>query len=363
MLTSVPVSAIFLVVGIAVFIVMCMKGAGTIPSAIVGAFIIAFASNPGLFESMFNSFLTGAAGFLKIMLLNFAAGAIFGGLLNATGCADRIGLFFARKMGVHLTFVSIYVLVLLLASAGVSPVLVVSFVSFGLLRQLNLPRYIGLVACMGSTLSAAFSPAGINLILSGYLGTSIYGAPLLTPILALVNLVLLHIYIMGLVKQARAKNIGYDPMANEAQPRSAEDLPSLAISLIPVLFVIVWCFVMINVFGWMSAHAGVTGMLIASLFIYIVLHKNIKGNKFAILDTSVKPVVNALVCSCAAVGFASVVQNTSCFQAIVQAVTNWNISTYAIAVIGTAIFAAICADANGGASAFLSIMGERMLAT
>lgn len=362
---SVAVSALFLAVGIAIFIIMCMKGAGTIPSAIVGAFIIAFATNTGVFESMFNSFLSGAAGFLKIMLLNFAAGALFGGLLNATGCADRIGLFFAKKMGVHLTFISIYVLVLLLASAGVSPVLVVSFVSFGLLRQLNLPRYIGMVACMGSTLSAAFSPAGINLIICGYLGTSIYGAPLLTTICALANLVLLHVYVMWLVKKARAKGIGYDPMPNEANMKAREEgeLPSLWISLLPVVFVIVWCFVMINAFQWRSAHAGVTGMLIASLFLYIALNKRIKGNKFVILDNSVKPVVYALVCSCSAVGFASVVQNTSCFQAIVNGVTSWDISMYAIAVIGTAIFAAICADANGGASAFLAIMGERMLAS
>ena len=179
MLTSIPVSAIFVIVGIAVFIVMCMKGAGTIPSAIVGAIIVAIASNAGFFASMFDSFLTGAAGFLKIMLLTFASGAIFGGLLNATGCADRIGLFFANKAGVNLSFISMYVLVILLASAGVSPILVVAFVSFGMLRQLNLPRYIGLIACMGSTLSVPFAPTGINMICAGLMGTSIYSAPVL----------------------------------------------------------------------------------------------------------------------------------------------------------------------------------------
>lgn len=363
MLTSVPVSAIFLIIGIAIFVIMCMKGTGTITAAIVGAFIIAIASNPGVFESIFTSFLAGASNFLKIMLLNFAAGAIFGGLLNATGCADRIGMFFARKAGVNLSFISIYVLVLLLASAGVSPVVVVSFVSFGMLRQLDLPRHIGFVACMGSTLSAAFSPTGINMIVANFLGTSIYAAPLLTVILALLNLVLLHIYVMWLVKRARAKNIGYDPMASEPKTRDAEELPGLAISLAPVIFVIVWCYVMINLFHWASAQAAVIGLLIASLFVYIVLHKNIKGDKFNVLDNSVKPVVYALVSSCAAVGFASVVQNTSVFEAIVSAVTSWDISAYAIAVIGVAIFAAICADANGGASSFLAIMGERLLAT
>lgn len=361
MLTSIPVSAIFVIVGIAVFIVMCMKGAGTIPSAIVGAIIVAIASNAGFFASMFDSFLTGAAGFLKIMLLTFASGAIFGGLLNATGCADRIGLFFANKAGVNLSFISMYVLVILLASAGVSPILVVAFVSFGMLRQLNLPRYIGLIACMGSTLSVPFAPTGINMICAGLMGTSIYSAPVLSVALCLLNLVLLHLYVLYLVKKARARGIGYDPMANEPQARKAEELPGLAISLAPVIFVIVWCFVTINVFHWSSLSAGVTGMLIAALFLFIVLNKNIKGNKFAILDTSVKPVVYALVCSCSAVGFASVVKTTSVFEAIVGGVSRWNISPYAIAVIGAAIFAAICADANGGASSFLAIMGERLV--
>ena len=365
MLTSVVVSAIALILGIVIFMYMCMKGSGTIIAAIIASVIVGITTNVGLIESLFTSFISGAANFMQNMLLIFVAGAVFGGLLNATGCSDRIGITFAKLLGDKKIFILIYLLVIVLQMAGVQPALVISFISFGMLRQLNLPRYIAMVACMGSSFVVLFGPASTNMIASGFLGTSIYTEPVFTIVIAAIHLVLIHLYVTYLIREARKKGIGYDPLENESiiKTREESELPCFILAIAPVLFVIAWCLITINCFGWVSGHAGVSGMLIAGLFLFIVLGKNIKGRKLAVLEGTVKPIIYALICSCAAVGFASVVQNTSVFQAIISSANNWGISGYVLAVIGTMLFSAVCADGNAGSAAFLSIMSQKLIAS
>ena len=365
MLSSIAVSAIALVLGIVIFMYMCMKGSGTVIAAIVASVIVGITTTTGLFESMFTSFLSGAAGFLQNMLLVFVAGAVFGGLLNATGCSDRIGTTFAKLLGEKNIFILIYLLVIVLQMAGVMPALVISFISFGMLRQLNLPRYIAMTACMGSSFVVLFGPASTNMIASGMLGTSIYTEPVFTIVVAVIHLVLVHLYVMYLIRDARKKGIGYDPMENEAllKTRDESELPPFILAILPVVFVIAWCLITINCFGWVSSHAAVSGMLIAGLFVFIVLGKNIKGRKFEVLEGTAKPIIYALICSCAAVGFASVVQNTAAFQAVVGSVNKWGMSGYVFAVLGVAIFSAVCADGNAGTASFLAIMGKQLTAS
>lgn len=365
MLTSVAVSAIAIILGIIIFMFLCMKGTGTVIAAVVASVIVGITTSAGLFESLFSSFLTGAAGFLQNMFLVFVAGAVFGGLLNATGCSDRIGITFAKLLGEKNIFILIYLLVIVLQMAGVQPAIVISFISFGMLRQLNLPRYIAMVACMGASFVVLFGPASTNMIASAALGTSIYTEPIFTIIIAIIHLCLIHLYVMYLVKDARKKGIGYDPMENEQllTTRNEAELPSFPVAILPVIFVIAWCLISINCFGLSSSYAGVSGMLIAAVFLFIVLGKNIKGRKFEVLEGTAKPIIYALICSCAAVGFASVVQNTAAFQAIISNVTKWGISGYLLAVLGTALFSMVCADGNAGSGAFLAVMGQNLLSS
>ncbi len=364
-LSSVPVSLIAVIIGVAIFMLMCLRGSGTIPAAIVASLLVALCTQVGFVQSMFTTFLEGAAGFLQMMMLVFCVGGIFGGLLNATGCSDRIGIALAKTLGEKNIFIFIYVMAIVLQMAGVQPVVVISFLSFGMLRQLNLPRYIAMVACMGTSFVVLFNPTSTNVVVSNILGTTIYSQPLYAIILAAVQVVLIHLYVLHLIKDARKKGIGYDPMDNEdaLKARDESELPNLGVAFTPVIFVIVWCLVTINVFGFASATAAVTGMLIASLFIFVVLGKNIKGRRFEVLEGSARPILFALMSSCAAVGFASVVQETAVFQALINNISNVGINGYIIAIVGTMIFCAICADGNAGAAAFLGVMKEPLMNT
>ena len=112
-MTSIAVSAIAIVIGIAVFMFLCMRGTGTVIAGVIAAIIVGVTTQTGIVTSLFTTFLSGAAGFLQNMLLVFAAGAVFGGLLNATGCSDRIGITFANLMGEKNIFILIYILVII----------------------------------------------------------------------------------------------------------------------------------------------------------------------------------------------------------------------------------------------------------
>lgn len=362
-LQSVPISAIAVVLGIAIFMFLCLKGIGTVLSGVIAAAFVGITAYSGIVNSLFTSFLSGAATFLQAMLLVFVAGATFGGMLNATGCSDRIGITMAKLLGDKNIFILIYVLCIVLQMAGVQPVLVISFISFGMLRKLDLPRYIAMVATMGASFLVLFGPASTNMVASNALGTSIYTKPVYTIIVAIFYLALLHCYVLYLVRDARKKGKGYDPMPNEGEMKLKDEskLPSFGFAIAPVIFVIAWCLVMINVFGWASGTAGVSGMLIAAFFLLFTRGKYIEGNKFKVMENAAKPVLYALICSCCAVGFATVVQDTAVFDAIIGSITKWGLSGYLIAILGTVLFSAICADGNAGASSFLGSMGETLM--
>lgn len=81
-MTSIILSAIGLILAIAVFIILCMKGTGAIFASVIATMIIAVTANGGFTENFFTVFMTGTMGFMQNMLLLFITGALFGGLLN-----------------------------------------------------------------------------------------------------------------------------------------------------------------------------------------------------------------------------------------------------------------------------------------
>ena len=72
-----------------------------------------------------------------------------------------------------------------------------------------------------------------------------------TIVVAVIHLVLVHLYVMYLIRDARKKGIGYDPMENEAllKTRDESELPPFILAILPVVFVIAWCLITINCFG------------------------------------------------------------------------------------------------------------------
>lgn len=366
-MSTVPLSAIAIILAIALFVFLCMKGTNAIVVCCLSAALVALFAIGGFEENFFNVFMSGTMGFMQNMLLIYISGAIFGGILNASGCNDRIGRTMVKLFGQKNVCYIIMVFAMIIAFCGVSPIVIVSYLAFGLLKQANLPRYIGMVAMAGAmVLTQQVIPghAGLaNVIPTTFLGTNLYAAPLMGIPCAILGFLLVALYVHHLVKQAVAQGKGYDPMPGDNQElRPDDDIPPFFVAVLPILFIVIFCFVSILGFGMNSVNAVVYAGFGAAILCFVTCFKYIHSNKFTVWHEALMQLIPVFIATPIVVGFASVVQNTECFNAITGAIMNMNMNPYVLIVIGTTLMCIMCADCLGGSATFLALMGQQVVA-
>ena len=368
-MSSVAISAIGLILAIAVFMFLCMKGTGAIFASVIATMIVALTANGGFIENFFTVFMSGTMGFMQNMLLLFISGALFGGLLNVTGCNDRIGRTLTKLFGEKNVIYIIMIFAMVIAATGASPIIIVAYLAVGLCKSVNLPRYVGMCAMAGTMIMTQnilpVSGTIGNLIPTMFLGTTIYAAPLMGIIAFVVGLPLNILYVHWLVKDAKAKGRGYDPMPGEADMnlRSEDDTPSFFVSILPIVFIIAFCFIAVLGFGMDSSQAVIYASLLGALLMLVTCRNYIhEKNKFVLVGNSISFMMPIVIGTSIVVGFASVVANTEVYNAVVAWIMGLDMNPYVLVVIGTTLMCILCADCLGGSSSFLALMSERILA-
>lgn len=366
---SIAISAIGLVVAIVVFIVLCMKGTGAIFASVISTMIIALCANGGFTQNFFTTFMSGTMDFMSNMLLLFITGALFGGLLNVTGCNDSIGRTLTKVFGERNVIYIIMVFAMVVAATGASPIIIVAYLAVGLMKSVNMPRYVGMCAMAGTMIMTqnVLPVSGTigNLIPTFFLGTTIYAAPLMGIIAFLVGMPLNILYVNYLVRDAKKKGWGYDPMPGEENMglRGEDDTPPFAIAILPIIFIIAFCFIAVLAFGMNSSQAVIYASLLGALLMLVTCNKYIHAeNKFKVLGDSISFMMPIVIGTSIVVGFATVVANTAVYGAVVGWIMGLNMNPYVLVVIGTTLICILCADCLGGSSSFLALMGEKILA-
>lgn len=368
-MSSVAISAIGLILAIAVFMFLCMKGTGAIFASVIATMIVALTANGGFIENFFTVFMSGTMGFMQNMLLLFISGALFGGLLNVTGCNDRIGRTLTKLFGEKNVIYIIMIFAMVIAATGASPIIIVAYLAVGLCKSVNLPRYVGMCAMAGTMIMTQnilpVSGTIGNLIPTMFLGTTIYAAPLMGIIAFVVGLPLNILYVHWLVKDAKAQGRGYDPMPGEADMnlRSEDDTPSFFVSILPIVFIIAFCFIAVLGFGMDSSQAVIYASLLGALLMLVTCRNYIhEKNKFVLVGNSISFMMPIVIGTSIVVGFASVVANTEVYNAVVAWIMGLDMNPYVLVVIGITLMCILCADCLGGSSSFLALMSERILA-
>ena len=368
-MSSVAISAIGLILAIAVFMFLCMKGTGAIFASVIATMIVALTANGGFIENFFTVFMSGTMGFMQNMLLLFISGALFGGLLNVTGCNDRIGRTLTKLFGEKNVIYIIMIFAMVIAATGASPIIIVAYLAVGLCKSVNLPRYVGMCAMAGTMIMTQnilpVSGTIGNLIPTMFLGTTIYAAPLMGIIAFVVGLPLNILYVHWLVKDAKAQGRGYDPMPGEADMnlRSEDDTPSFFVSILPIVFIIAFCFIAVLGFGMDSSQAVIYASLLGALLMLVTCRNYIhEKNKFVLVGNSISFMMPIVIGTSIVVGVASVVANTEVYNAVVAWIMGLDMNPYVLVVIGTTLMCILCADCLGGSSSFLALMSERILA-
>lgn len=368
-MTSVPLSLLLIIASIVTFIVLCYKGLSPIVSALIATAIVAIADTNGFKFGYFTMFPMVTTGFMQYMLLPFLTGAIFGTLMNSSGCNAKFGTWLVSKAGPRLAPYTLALLTVILLLGGVmSYVFVVAYLSFGILKAANLPRVVGL------TIMSGYMPIGMillcgatttQLIPTQFLGTTIYAGLPMGVVMSIVCAIMVTIYVEALIRACRKDGKGWDGTEEmEAQMSFNEaDLPSLISAILPIVIVVVGCIVLINVFKIDSTASIVIAQAAASVLILAMNWNRIKENKLKVLSEGAQAALVPLVGSSLVVGFAGVVGNTAAYGAMVNWVSTLQINPYVLTIVGTALCCAICADAMGGLSAFFTVMAPTLIAS
>lgn len=368
-MTSIPLSLILIVASIACFIVLCYKGMSPIASALICTAIVSLADVGGFSNGFFTIFPAATTGFMQFMLLPFLTGAVFGTLMNASGCNEKLGRWLVAKAGPRFAPYTLALLTVILLLGGVmSYVFVVAYLSFGILKAANLPRVVGL------TIMSGYMPIGMillcgatttQLIPTQFLGTNIYAGLPLGVVMSIICIVMVTIYVEALIRACRKDNLGWDGTAEQSGETNftEADLPSLLSAALPVIIVVGGCLILINAFSVDSMIAIVAAQSVAAVVILAMNWGRIKENKLKLLTEGAHAALVPLVGSSLVVGFAAVVADTAAYNGLIEWVSTLQINPYALTVVGTALCCAICADAMGGLSAFFTIMAPQLLAS
>lgn len=222
-------------------------------------------------------FMTSTGGFIITFFPLFLLGAVFGKLMDDSGCALSIANWIVGKLGADRSILAIILSCAILTYGGIS-LFVVAFaiapIGAALFRQAAVPkRLLPAAIALGSftfTMTALpGTPAIQNAIPMPYFGTTPFAAPGLGIISGLIMFVLGLAWLTREAKRAKAAGEGYgdhedalpqpdkemreqadlegfDVMELEGEAPGARELPPFVVAFVPIVLVILVNFVSIR---------------------------------------------------------------------------------------------------------------------
>ena len=364
---TVPVSLIMILICVALLIYFGMKGVSPILSGTVAAALVSFCVPDGFVTSFFTNFPTAFGTMCRGFFFLFVVGGCFGGVLDATGAAESIGKGFVKTFGSTNWYWPLIIANMLLAATGAVPWVLMSYISFGLAKRANCPRYVCLVAVAGTmVISQQVLPGATtlnNLLTSQAMGVDIYSGAAVGIITAVCGVVLVGIYINHLIKDARNKGIGYDGTGNEdGKLRQDDELPNFWLSLPPLIVLLGFVFVFVFILKGDGTQGVVYATVISTALLYVLNFRYIKPgvNVLKEMSKQIVMVMPGMVGACVMYGFASVVAQTPAISGLASALSNSSINPYVIMWLGTMLMVAIMANGSSGALSFIGVFKEKL---
>lgn len=162
-LSSVPVSAVLLILGIVPFVVMCYKGIHTAVSALIASAIVALGISSGFIDTITSTFSDGLGAFAIESGLAFISAGFFSYLRRETRSGETIAEKFIALIGADHSPYIIAATAAVLQLAGIqSYIFIVAAMTFSLMEKANLPIYIGCAACIAMLPIVTFTFPGVT---------------------------------------------------------------------------------------------------------------------------------------------------------------------------------------------------------
>lgn len=359
-----------LLLGLALLIVLTMRGASLFVATPFCALIVALTSGIAVLppfgtegRDLVTLYMGGFTDFIGKWFFMFLFGAIFGKLMEDSGAADSIARWIMGKLGVRHACLAVVLACAALTYGGVS-LFVVAFsvypMALSLFRAGNMPRrFIPAALGLGSisvTMTAAGSPEIQNWIPIPYLNSSPWAAWEASLIVAVLMGVGGQLWLNWMIERAKARGEVFE--AREDDPVTREgDLPNPYVSLLPLLLVLVLSFALHDQLG---ISALIVALLAGALLTAALGWTRLKQPGKALADGSTYALI-AIGNTAAVVGFGLVVRAAPAFTDIVQWITHLPGSGVVNAAIAVSLIAAMTGSASGGQAIALPIIAPLYL--
>ena len=344
------------------------------------------------------NFMVSLGGYVTTYFPMFLLGAIFGKVMDDSGSAKSIAVWFGQKLGHGKEIWAIVIACGVITYGGVS-LFVAAFAIYpigaALFREANLPKRllapaIALGAFTFTMTAIPGTPQIQNTIPMSYYGTDAFAAPVLGVIAALIMFFGGTLWIVTRLKKAQAAGEGYGDHPNEAVAEIDEsNLPPFSIALAPSILVIVlniiFSKVVFTAANYDGAYletlsetmhssykdttlSGVAGMwavllaLLISIILCVVLNfKRFPKGIWETLKDGVAGSFLAIMNTATEVGYGNVIKTLAGFAVISHFLTNVITNPLVGSVVASSALAGITGSASGGMSIALQAFGDVFL--
>lgn len=307
------ISLLGIIVAIVIFSYLCYKGVNIFFNIILAVVIVILSGGADLFTTITNTYMTSVSGFLKSYLLLFVISSLYGKVLEDSGVVRRIALSLAnltRKSTKNQAFLTVLILPIfyyILSFVGISGFVVVfTVVAIGreLFEECNIPWWFycyGSAGIVPAVLTASSLQPGNIIISRGFnVAPSAGFAASLVPLV--VSWIALLVVLKLDINKYQKSGEGFLPTGapikalQMAAPRPESELPSLWISIIP-LIIPAFCLI---AFSNTPLGDPVTALVIAIIVSVALFYKkfnNISSTLSLGLTAGMVPVINVAAAS------------------------------------------------------------------
>jgi H+/gluconate symporter-like permease len=365
------ISMIGLLGGLALLIVLTMRGMNLLIVAPISALFVALLNGLPLFPQLANegeanflsNYMDGFAGFITSWYLMFLIGAIFGKLMEDSGAADSVSKWIIEKIGIKNAALAIVIACAVLTYGGVS-LFVVAFsvypMAVSLFKEANLPRrFIPAALAFGSTtftMTSAGSPEIQNWIPIKFLNTSPYAGWEVSLIVAVFMMVFGYWWLKRMIMKAVKKGEHFVEREND-RTTIREKLPNPYVSFIPLLVVLIISFL----FHDSLAQSALIVALLGGVITTYLIHRKYFLNFWQAITEGTTGALVAIANTSAVVGFGGVAKATPAFAHTVEFMTNIPGSPLIGSALAVCVIAGLTGSASGGQSIALPLLAPHYL--
>ena len=347
------ISMIGLTGGLALLIVLTIRGMNLFIAAPLCAVIVALTSGIPLFsieENFVSLYMSGFSGFIAAWFFMFLLGAIFGKFMEDTGAADSVARWIVNKLGFKHAVLAIVLACAILTYGGVS-LFVVAFsvypMALSLFKDANLPRrFIPATLGFGSvtfTMTSAGSPEIQNWIPIKYLGTTPFAAWEVSLLVAVFMATFGYWWLKRMIGKAVANGERFEERAEDPKIE-VRDYPNPITGVLPLIVVLGLSFLLHDSLAQLALIVALTGGVLTLM----VLNFNYFHNLGRAVNEGTTGALVAIGNTAAVVGFGAIAKNTEAFQQTVEIMTQIPGNELIGAAIAVSVMAGLTGSASGG---------------